>query len=127
MPTTLRAAPAVLTTSFRDAGCLPGLRAWIREHVTGDELRGDVELVCTELVTNAVEHARGPRSVVVVVQPGGARIEVTDGSPTTAPVPGRSRFGGEMRGRGLTLVAALSRWEVRRVGRRKTVTALLPA
>ena len=127
MSTTLRSAPAVLTTAVRDAGCLPALRTWIREHVADDELRGDAELVCTELVTNAVEHARGPRSVAVTVQTGGVRIEVTDGSPATAPVPGRSRFGGDMRGRGLILVAALSRWEVRRSGRVKTVVALLPA
>lgn len=121
--TTLRADPVALTTAFRDARCLPRLRAWLREHVGEAERCGDAELVCTELVTNAVEHARGPRSVELAVSEDRVRVAVTDGSPERDPVPGRSRFEGEHRGRGLTLVAALSEWTVRCARRSKTVEA----
>jgi anti-sigma regulatory factor (Ser/Thr protein kinase) len=123
--TTLRAEPSVLTTAFRDARCLPRLRAWLRDRVGDPERRGDAELVCTELVTNAVEHARGPRRVALSVAEGRVRVAVTDGSPDRAPVPGRSRFGGEFRGRGLMLVDALSDWTVRAERRTKTVEATL--
>lgn len=121
----MRADPAVLTAPFRDARCLPRLRAWLREHVGDPERRGDAELVCTELVTNAVEHARGPRSVGLAVSDTEVRVTVTDGSPDRRPVPGRSRFAGEFRGRGLTLVDALSEWSVRTERRAKTVVATL--
>jgi anti-sigma regulatory factor (Ser/Thr protein kinase) len=123
--TTLRADPLALSTAIRDARCLPRLRAWLREHVGDPDRCGDAELVCTELVTNAVEHARGPRSVELAVSDGRVRVRVTDGSPERDPAPGRSRFDGEFRGRGLTLVAALSEWTVRRARRSKTVEATL--
>jgi anti-sigma regulatory factor (Ser/Thr protein kinase) len=87
----------------------------------------DAELVCTELVTNAVEHAAGPRAVRVVVAGQDLRIEVDDASPDAALTPGVSRLGGVRgRGRGLAIVDAVTRWGIRRSRSRKTVWAALP-
>ncbi|WP_433505482.1 hypothetical protein ACQP04_02620 [Pseudonocardia halophobica] len=50
--------------AVEDASCLTPLRAWLREHLpNSDDHQIDAELMCTELVTNALEHARGPRTV----------------------------------------------------------------
>ncbi|WP_344415084.1 ATP-binding protein [Pseudonocardia ailaonensis] len=118
--------PASLVASFRDATCLPALRRWLREHLAEDsDARCDAELVCTELVTNAVEHAHGPRSVrITMLDPLRLRIEVDDGEPGARPTLGRSRFG-SVRGRGLMLVDTVSRWGVRRRRTGKTVWATL--
>ncbi|GAA1878837.1 hypothetical protein GCM10009836_70290 [Pseudonocardia ailaonensis] len=118
-----RRAAARYVTAFEDAALLPGLRGWIRAQLAGRAETSvvDAELVCTELVTNAVEHASGPRAVRIVVEAERLRIEVDD---TTAggPTPGRSRFGG-FRGRGLVMVGRLARWGVRAREDGKTVWA----
>jgi anti-sigma regulatory factor (Ser/Thr protein kinase) len=117
--------PASLVATFRDATCLPALRGWLRAHLAeGTDARSDAELVCTELVTNAVEHAHGPRAVrITMLDTARLRIEVDDAG-SSRPTLGRSRFG-SVRGRGLTLVDAVSRWGVRgRLGG-KTVWATL--
>jgi anti-sigma regulatory factor (Ser/Thr protein kinase) len=117
--------PASLVAAFRDASCLPGLRAWLREQLAPTDTLLDAELVCTELVTNAVEHAGGPRRVrVTVLDRVRMRIEVDDtgaGAPLTV---GESRLG-EHRGRGLTIVNAVAHWGVRRTRTGKTVWATL--
>jgi anti-sigma regulatory factor (Ser/Thr protein kinase) len=81
---------------------------------------GDAELITSELVTNAVIHARTPITVRIVPNDEGARVEVVDGSelmpgPRTATVASRG-------GRGLTLVDHLARaWGVNRTTAGKTV------
>jgi anti-sigma regulatory factor (Ser/Thr protein kinase) len=109
---------------FSDASCLPGLRSRLRQLIPAGDGRIDAELVCTELVTNAVEHAAGPRTVRIVLDAADLRIEVEDGSPDEPLIPGVSRFGA-FRGRGLALVEALARWGIIRRAAGKTVWATL--
>lgn len=68
-------------------------------------------LLVSELVTNAVLHARTDLELVVRLAPHGVRVEVSDGSPS-APV--LRRYEDEaMTGRGLALVEELAtRWGV---------------
>ncbi|WP_156755907.1 ATP-binding protein [Actinokineospora pegani] len=93
-----------------------------------DRLR-DVQVICVELVSNAYEHAAGPRRVRVRRFRGRAalHVEVHDGSPEGRLVVGRSRLG-EHRGRGLVLVRALaaSQWGVRVTPGGKVVWAEVP-
>lgn len=114
-------------TSFRDATCLPALRGWLREVLPDrdDDALIDAELVCTELVTNAVDHARGPCEVRVHLYDAATlTVEVDDASPCATLIVGTSRFG-RRRGRGLVMVDALSRWGVWRGTAGKTVWASL--
>ncbi len=81
------------------------------------------ELVVTELVTNAVLHAKAPIVVRIRRTDGGARIEVEDGGrhlPIAPPLNPHS-----MTGRGLALVAATAAgWGVEPAAKgRKTVWA----
>ncbi|MEU6083846.1 ATP-binding protein [Streptomyces sp. NPDC047108] len=48
--------------------------------------RDDALLVVSELVTNAVRHAGGPRTLRLTASPGALEAAVTDGSPAP-PVP----------------------------------------
>ncbi|MCI2238732.1 SpoIIE family protein phosphatase [Paenibacillus sp. TRM 82003] len=92
----------------------PGAAAAARRHVRrllrdagAGEVEEAAELGVSELVTNAVLHARTPASVTVRTAPSGAvRVEVADAS--AAAVQER-RFGPEAAtGRGLRLVASIS-------------------
>lgn len=74
-------------------------------------LLDDARLVISELVTNAVIHADTPLSVSVRAERAGVWLSVRDGSPTM-PTP-RAPSPRTASGRGLQLVAALSRdWGV---------------
>jgi anti-sigma regulatory factor (Ser/Thr protein kinase) len=116
------AQEAELDLAIDDPSCIRVVRSWLRERLGGDRLV-DVELVCIELVTNAIEHARAPRSVRLRL---GARasIEVDDAGPDRPLAPRRPPFS-ELRGRGLGIVDALSTWGVRRTPTGKTVWASL--
>lgn len=105
---------------------LSRLRAWLREMVTGvdPDVVIDLELVSTELVTNALEHAAGPRHLRLIQHDDLVRVEVDDASPDLLPTPGTSRLS-RNRGRGLRLVSALGRWGMRRYRDGKTVWAEL--
>ncbi len=83
----------------------------------------DLAVVVSELVTNAVEHGRGPVALEIEADPGdGVLVRVTDageGEPTVLPASRTRR-----RGRGLALVRALAdRWGVDRGPTGKTVWA----
>ncbi|MBA3742620.1 SpoIIE family protein phosphatase [Sporichthya sp.] len=85
------------------------------------------ELVVTELVTNAVLHAKAPIVVRIFRTDGGARIEVEDGGrdlPIAPPLNPHS-----MTGRGLALVTATTAgWGVEPLaGGRKTIWAEVSA
>jgi CheY-like chemotaxis protein len=71
-----------------------------------DDIADDVLLVVTELVNNAVTHARTPCELRLSISPVTLRIEVLDGGPGTPdplpPSPTRNH------GRGLHLVDALT-------------------
>ncbi|GAA4907440.1 anti-sigma regulatory factor (Ser/Thr protein kinase) [Nonomuraea thailandensis] len=83
----------------------------------------DATLVVSELVTNAVTHARPPITLSLTRKPGGLRAEITDHGALAPLVPRRA---GEAAtgGRGLGLVDELAdRWNVEVNGERgcKTV------
>lgn len=81
------------------------LGRWRRD----DDLLDDAAMVVTELVTNALVHARSATTVAVSSRPGTVRIEVADASPVV-PVP-RERHDTAASGRGIALVAAIAeRW-----------------
>ncbi|MFC9651860.1 MULTISPECIES: ATP-binding protein [unclassified Streptomyces] len=74
--------------------------------VIADEVADDVLLVMSELVTNAVLHARGPiRAHLERRTDGSVRIAVDDGGPATSSRP--HELAGE-HGRGLDVIAALA-------------------
>lgn len=77
--------------------------------VTTDEERCDsLALIVTELVSNAIRHGGPPVSLDYAVTDGAVRVEVGDGShepPHVEDCDGSLEPGG----RGLALVAALSR------------------
>ena len=74
-------------------------------------IRDEVTLVASELVTNAIEHARTPVTVRVEVTGDIIRVEVADSSAIVPTITELVRDGAH--GRGLHLVDALSkRWGV---------------
>ena len=109
---------------------LTELRAWLRGLLADEspDLLIDVELVTTELVTNAYEHT-GRLLAVRVSRPMDRpvlRVEVDDGAPDRPPRPGASTRGG-FRGRGLLMVDGISRtWGVERGHDRKTIWVEIP-
>jgi anti-sigma regulatory factor (Ser/Thr protein kinase) len=70
------------------------------------ELRENVLLVGTELLSNAVEHGGAPVQMVVEAHGGGVRVEVHDAAGTAPRPRAPEPWGG--RGRGLQLVDSLS-------------------
>ena len=105
-------------------------RAWIRDRLTG-ELRNEaiqaLELIGSELVTNAIRHtAEGAIELCVAAHSRQVRIEVSDHDPdcNAAVVPMRDDWAAG--GRGLRLVEAYSaRWGCTVDGPRKIVWAEL--
>jgi anti-sigma regulatory factor (Ser/Thr protein kinase) len=114
-----------LYLAFRDATCLPSIRRWLRSNRLPADVEVDAELVCCELVTNAVEHGGGTGAVRIdIVEDARVRVEVDDGDPAGALTVGRSRLTAP-RGRGLALVDTLARWGITRTITGKTVWATL--
>ena len=111
MPFELKPESAALTRGFT-AGVLEGA-GW-RDHVD------TAVLLVSELVTNAVRHARGPCALVVNVAGDEVELSVEDGDPHVPVAGGRHRL--EESGRGLLLVGALAeRWGVRAVPGGKSI------
>jgi len=105
------------------------LVAWMRDLGVGDETSDDARLVVSELVGNAVRHARpladGTMRVTWTSRDLGVDIAVTDGGALTTPE--RVDAGvSDLAGRGLSIVETLaSRWWVESTRSRTTVHALL--
>jgi anti-sigma regulatory factor (Ser/Thr protein kinase) len=99
---------------------VPAAREFVREHL--GSWPGDhdvVELLTTELVTNAVLHARSGVMLCMTVQPARVRVDVDDASTVMPPQPVEPPTD-SVRGRGLFLVATLSdRWGAIASGRGK--------
>ena len=90
-----------------------------------DDVQHDAAMVATELVANAVDHARTGSTFTVRRDGAALRVMVRDGSPGAAPQP-RPMDPSAARGRGLQMVDALAtEWGVVPDRGGKTVWALL--
>lgn len=91
-------------------------RAFVRQHLGEHDtshLVDDVELIASELATNALGHAQTPFTVTLAAFPESLLLEVSDGSPSTPRRVAAAPL--DPTGRGLTIVALLSRdWGVTR-------------
>ncbi|MFE7276892.1 ATP-binding protein [Streptomyces sp. NPDC057623] len=111
-----RAAPLGFEVDFLPfEHCAGQMRRITRAQLDGWDLTtlaDDATLAVSELVTNAVRYGKGrPVGLRVRCSAGELRIEVTDGSPTPARM--RSADAADEDGRGLLLVAAVSKeWGV---------------
>lgn len=105
------------------------LMEWLRQRETRTERRDEARLVVSELVGNAIRHARplaeGTMHVTWTDGPGGIVITVSDGGARTAPE--RVEAGdSDPSGRGLAIVEVLAqKWWVESTRSRTTVHALL--
>jgi serine/threonine-protein kinase RsbW len=102
---------------------------WLRTMGARDEASDDARLVVSELVGNAVRHARpladGTMRVTWTSHDVGVDIAVTDGGALTTPE--RVEAGvSDLAGRGLSIVETLAtRWWVESTRSRTTVHAVL--
>ena len=88
-------------------------RQHVREYCAGlpGDVQATVQLLTSELVTNAIQHGLGPIELRFTSSEGQLRVEVSDESPTR---PGTVRAAPDQgRGRGLMVVEAFaSSWGV---------------
>lgn len=94
------------------------------------EIIDDAVLVLSEVLSNAMRHARplgsGKIKVAWDVRAGAVEIKVTDGGGATRPYPAHPSLS-SLGGRGLGIVTTLtSDWGVKASGRETTVWAVLP-
>jgi serine/threonine-protein kinase RsbW len=102
---------------------------WMHELDAHDDNRHDARLLVSELVGNAIRHARpladGTMHVAWGAGPAGLDIAVTDGGALTTPEKVDAGVS-DLAGRGLAIVETLaSRWWVESSRSRTTVHALL--
>ena len=102
---------------------------WMRSLGAADETSDDARLVVSELVGNAVRHARpladGTMQVTWTTLDTGVDIAVTDGGALTTPEVVEAGVS-DLAGRGLSIVETLAaRWWVESSRSRTTVHALL--
>ena len=94
---------------------VPTARRFVRQMMADGDTAADVDtasLLVTEIVTNAVLHARPPMTVRIRVEADVVRIEVGDGSAARPRLQNFSATAAT--GRGLRLVESLAaRWGVR--------------
>lgn len=86
------------------------VRRFVRDALTGwglEELAGDAMLVTSELATNAVTHGSSPFRTSLVRADGAVRVAVEDGSSTWPEL--HHALPGDQDGRGMAIVASLSR------------------
>lgn len=113
-----------------EAVSVTGARQFVRRHLDSHGLRSivdDVELVVSELATNALMHAGTPFRVSLTRFGQVLLVEITDHSPV-APRPRRAGVF-DTAGRGVSIVDVLAAdWGVRSVpGNGKTVWVSFPA
>ncbi|MGW0086262.1 SpoIIE family protein phosphatase [Streptomyces sp. NPDC003393] len=115
--------------AFWDLGADFAAVSEAREHVSQtlaewglEDTVPTTQLIASELVTNALRHARPPVRLRLILHGTGLTCEVSDGS-TTSPHLGRARTFDES-GRGLFIVAQLTRrWGTRYDGNGKIIWA----
>ncbi|MEV6121178.1 ATP-binding protein [Streptomyces sp. NPDC052077] len=92
-----------------------------------DRTAGMVQLVVSELLTNACKYAPGPSSLGLALVDGAVEITVWDSAPVVSPVPvARTADPGRIGGHGLEIVTALCQsLDVRRAPGGKRTTARL--
>ena len=101
------------------------LRCATQEWGVDDDLAQDAAMVITELVANAVDHARTPCTVSLRLSHGVLSVAVRDARPGSVPRPGPIDPNAA-RGRGLQMVDALAwAWGVTLHTEGKTVWAVL--
>ena len=89
------------------SGSVPQARMWVRDQLVDSSADGPlVELLVTELTTNAVRHARGDRFLVEVGSDRDVTVVVSDLDPTAPKMSNAAP--GDSGGRGLAIVARLS-------------------
>jgi anti-sigma regulatory factor (Ser/Thr protein kinase) len=125
----VRRVTADSTTLPADAASVPTARRFVRTTLERLGLTAAweaAEMLVSEVVTNAVLHAKTVFTVEVVRDGDLVRVGVTDLSPA---VPRQRTYGTDSTtGRGLRLVATLAvAWGVERTGRGKTVWFEVPA
>ncbi len=100
-------------------------RAFVRFKVTTWGFRADdVVLVTSELVANAIRHARSPISVSLDLEDRLVTVKVADASPGLPTVRRSSAL--QPGGRGLPIVADLSTsWGIEKIPRGKCVWAVI--
>lgn len=94
--------PDPVRVSHARHACAAVLRLW---GMSGS-LVDDVQLVVSELVTNAIEHGHGRIALSIAEAAGTVKIEVSDCNPAPARV--RSARHDDPGGRGLMIVATLA-------------------
>jgi len=105
------------TASIREA------RDRVGALLSGEARREDVELVASELVTNAIEHGTGMVDVAVALSAASVRLVVTSGAGADEPHV-KAASHDDDGGRGLAILAALTtRWGWDREGDRLSVWA----
>ena len=126
----MKKASAVTRTVLRlpyDAASVFLARRCVEQFVaewTLDGAAGDLCLIASELVTNAVRHGAEPIELTLHCQDGELTIEVADGDPRIDHVRLRAESETELGGRGLRVVASLAdRWGTRPSLPGKTVWA----
>jgi anti-sigma regulatory factor (Ser/Thr protein kinase) len=117
-PSSVATARGRLDTDLREAGMMAAAI-------------GDAALVLSELLSNAIRHARPLPGCMVRVawtlSGGSLRVSVSDGGGPTRPRAERPSVSA-LGGRGLAIVEHLSSsWGIRSSGGRITVWAVLPA
>jgi anti-sigma regulatory factor (Ser/Thr protein kinase) len=81
-----------------------------------------VLLATSEVVTNAIEHGRGPIGFRIAFDAAHIRVEVTDTSPEAPRVAPRTPGASDVRGRGMVIVQhCTDRWGVAPLGDGKSV------
>ena len=107
------------------------LKSWMDESGTPDEVVEDARVVISELVANAVRHARplsdGQIHISWTLDPRGLRLSVTDGGSVTRP-RALHASSSALAGRGMAIVEVLAmEWWAEQSPSRTTVHALLSA
>ncbi len=103
--TTLGATPATARSARRQ------VRRVLGEHGVNEKVTGVAELLTSEVVTNALLHARSASSLCVFVWPTVIRVEIEDPS-SLLPTPRQAGLEA-VSGRGLAILSALAQsWGV---------------